>query len=222
MLVVSVLVMAFALFGPGGGLVPASPPAFAADLFAELRNFPGVVLVPTPTLAPFDGLEPWRVELNRPRAGSTGPLRGRYLIQYRDQRVDESGTHLDGSAQIGGTLGRDEFDQTVTTLAMRSFKRCAGDAPYCAENVGGRDDTPAASELFRGLLVGEHSALAEHVVCCGGHYWSLSWFDEARAMSYTLVLVGPLAEAYATTITPDNDVHARAIAEIATQLVPLE
>src|SRR5688572_21704453 len=72
------------------GLVPAdrlavagAPLAHAAELFTELRTFPGVVLVPPPELAPFSALEPWRVELNRPRPGSTAIMRGRYLVQYR-------------------------------------------------------------------------------------------------------------------------------------------
>src|SRR5687768_9896823 len=116
-------------------------PTLAADLFAELRTFPGVVLLPTADLEPFTMLEPWRVELNRPRQGSTAAVRGRYLIQYRDPF---GGT---GSAQIGGTLGRDDLDQTLVTLASRSFTRCAADALYCAENVAGQDGAMPASEL---------------------------------------------------------------------------
>jgi len=73
----SVLVLAvlLTLLTFRGALALSPAPAHAADLFAELRNFPGVVLVPSAALAPFSDLEPWRVELNRPRAGSTGPLR---------------------------------------------------------------------------------------------------------------------------------------------------
>lgn len=199
------------------GFAGAAPsPAAAADLFTELRNFPGVVLVPPPDLAPFGDLEPWRVELNRPRAGSTAPLRGRYLVQYRDPA---RGT---GSAQIGGTLGRDELDQTLTALAVRSFTRCPADAEYCMENVGGQDDTAPASEVFRGLLVGDNAAVAEHVICCGGHYWSLSWFDASRDMTYSLILVGPVADAYAGTISPDNAPVAAAIAQVAGLLTPLD
>ena len=195
---------------------PLAATASAADLFAELRNFPGVVLVPPAALLPFSDLDPWRVELNRPRAGTPGPLRGRYLVQYRDPQ------HGTGSAQIGGTLGRDEFNQTTMTLALRSFKRCPADATYCTENVGGQDDTAPASELFRGLLVGDNDAVAEHVVCCGGHYWSLSWFDVPRDMTYTLVFVGPVADAYSATISPDNAAQAAAIAQVAAMLTPLE
>ena len=190
--------------------------ALAADLFTELRTFPGVVLVPATGLGPFDALEPWRVELNRPRPGSTAIVRGRYLIQYRDP---EGGP---GSAQIGGSMGREELDQTVTTLAGRSFRRCAADAPYCAENVGGQDGTMPASEVFRGLTVSDSPAVAEHVICCGGHYWSLSWYDAARDMTYTLVLVGPVADQYGGGITAENSSVAQSIAGIAGRLVPLE
>jgi hypothetical protein len=176
--------------------LPVASPARAADLFTELRKFPGVVLVPAADLEPFALLEPWRVELNRPRPGSTtAVLRGRYLVQYREP---EGGT---GSAQIGGAIGRDDLDQALMALATRSFRRCPADAPYCVENVAGQDGAAPASEVFRGLKVGDGEAVVEHVVCCGGHYWSLTWYDPARDMSYAMVLVGPVADRYGTTIS---------------------
>ena len=199
------------------GTVPADlRPTLAADLFTELRTFPGVVLVPTAELAPFDALEVGRVEFNRPLPGSTRFVRGRYLIQYRDPLGGS------GSAQIGGSMGREELDQTLTTLAGRSFRRCPPDAAYCSENVGGQDGAMPASELFRGLAVGDSPAVAEHVVCCGGHYWSLSWYDAPRDMTYTLVLVGPLADQYGGGITAENEHVALTIAEVAGGLAPLE
>ena len=205
------------LLGLVFGLVPAGPrPTLAADLFTELRTFPGVVLVPSAELAPFDALEAWRVEMNRPRPGSTAIVRGRYLIQYRDPLGGA------GSAQIGGSMGREELNQTLTTLAVRSFRRCAADAAYCFENVGGQDGAMPASEVFRGLMVNDEPAVAEHVVCCGGHFWSLTWYDATRDMTYTLVLVGPTADAYGGGIAAENEHAAQAIAEIAGQLAPLE
>ena len=199
-----------------GFVLPGLPAALAADLFTELRTFPGVVLVPVPGLGPFEALEPWRVELNRPRPGSTAIVRGRYLIQYRDP---QGGT---GSAQIGGSTGREELDEILTTLAGRSFRRCPPDAAYCSENVGGQDGAMPASEVFRGLTVSESPAVVEHVVCCGGHYWSLSWYDAARDMTYSLVLVGPLADQYGGGIAAENEGVALTIAEIAGRLGPLE
>lgn len=194
--------------------------AVAADLFAELRTFPGEVLVPASGLEPFSTLEPWRVELNRPMPGSkpssTTAVRGRYLIQYREPGGGS------GSAQIGGSTGGNELEQTLVALAERSFTRCPADAPYCAENVGGQDGAAPASEVFRGLTVQDGPAVMEHVVCCGGHYWSLTWFDPARDMTYGLVLVGPTADLYGSEISPDNLDAALAIAELAGQLVPLE
>lgn len=194
------------------------PWASAAELFTELRTFPGVVLVPSEGLMPFDGLEPWRVELNRPlrNAPPTTPPRGRYLVQYRDS----SGG--DGSAQIGGVIGGAEFDQTQRTHSGLSFRRCAAEAAYCTENVGGQDGTPPASELFRGLSVGSSTAVAEHVVCCGGHYWSLAWYDAGRDMTYELVLVGPVADLYGTEISRNNRQAAETIAALAGQLVVLQ
>jgi hypothetical protein len=211
------LLLALALvFAIPTGLVGTAASARAADLFTELRTFPGVVLLPTADLEPFTSLEPWRVELNRPRPGSTTIVRGRYLVQYRDQA---GGT---GSAQIGGTMGRDELDQTLTALAARSFRRCPADAPYCFENVAGQDGAPPASEVFRGLRVADSEAVVEHVVCCGGHYWSLTWYDAARDMTYNLVLVGPVADQYGAGIQPENLDVAQSVASIATKLVPLE
>ena len=188
----------------------------AADLFTELRTFPGVVLVPVADLEPFSALEAWRVELNRARPGSAAIVRGRYLIQYRDPQGGA------GSAQIGGTMGPDELDQTLTTLAGRSFRRCPADAPYCVEDVGGQDGAMPASEVFRGLTVHDGPAVAEHVVCCGGHFWSLSWYDAPRDMTYALVLVGPVADRYASGIAAENERAAIAIADVAGRLVPLE
>ncbi|MGE3271597.1 MAG: hypothetical protein AB7P40_22795 [Chloroflexota bacterium] len=208
MLLVQVLV-------PGAGLIPSTP-AVAADLFTELRTFPGVVLLPPAALAPFDMLEPWRVELNRPMPGSTAPIRGRYLVQYRDQ---QGGT---GSAQIGGTIGRNEMDQTLTALAVRSFTRCPADAVYCTENVAGQDDAAPASEVFRAIKVQDFDAVVEHVVCCGGHYWSLTWYDSVRDMTYALVLVGPVADAFGEGISQENEAAATKVAGIAAGLEPLE
>jgi hypothetical protein len=208
------LVVALAL---AVGTIPAGVrPTLAADLFTELRTFPGVVLVPTADLAPFDALEVGRVEFNRPLPGSTRFVRGRYLIQYRDALGGS------GSAQIGGSMGREELDQTLTTLAGRSFRRCPPDAAYCFENVGGQDGAMPASEVFRGLTVGDGPAVAEHVVCCGGHYWSLSWYDAGRDMTYSLVLVGPLADQYGGGIAAENGKVALTIAEVAGHLAPLE
>jgi len=213
------LLLQAAVIGSG----PLSPLAFlapanalAANLFTELRTFPGVVLLPTSELEPFAALKPWRVELNRPRPGSTALVRGRYLVQYRDQ---EGGT---GSAQIGGTLGRDELDQTLSALASRSFTRCPADAVYCVENVAGQDGAPPASEVFRGVRVQTYEAVVEHVVCCGGHYWSLTWYDALRDMTYALVLVGPVADGFGDGIRPENEGAAMMIAGVAAQLAPLE
>lgn len=202
----------------GLGLVDGAgaPAAVAADLFTELRTFQGVVLLPTADLEPFAALEPWRVEMNRPRPGSTAIVRGRYLVQYRDQ---QGGT---GSAQIGGSTGREELDQTLGALASRSFRRCPADAMYCAENVAGQEGAPPASEVFRGVRVGDFEAVVEHVVCCGGHYWSLTWYDTGRDMTYTLVLVGPVADQYGGGIDPANVDVAQAFTSIAARLIPLE
>ena len=196
--------------------VGGAPPVRAVDLFTELRTFPGVVLLPTDGQDPFTQLEPWRVEMNRPRPGSTAVFRGRYLVQYREP---QGGT---GSAQVGGSMGRDDLDQALVALAARSFRRCPADAPYCVENVAGQDGAAPASEVFRGLTVDGGEAVVEHVVCCGGHYWSLTWYDPARDMTYTMVLVGPLADRYGSTITPDNASVAAALAGIAGRLAPLE
>ena len=144
--------------------------AAAVDLFDELRSFAGTVLVPTDGLEPFAELRPYRVEIGRVRG--SGPARGRYLVQYRE---GQSRSLDAGQAQIAGTIGRGGFDEAVETLANLSFRRCAPDAAYCWENVGGQDGAAPASELFRGLAVGDGPAVVEDVLCCGGHHWALDW-----------------------------------------------
>ena len=204
-----VLLVAVLLWSLAGG-------AAAADLFDELRSFSGTVLVPPDGMEPFAGLRPYRVEIGRVRG--TGPARGRYLIQYRE---GQSRSLDAGQAQLAGTIGRDEFDEAVEALASLSFRRCAPDAAYCTENVGGLDGAAPASELFRGLAVNDGPAVVEHVTCCGGHYWTLTWFDGGRDMTYELVLLGPRADAYGREISPDNLASALAIAELAGRLEPL-
>jgi hypothetical protein len=197
----------------------------AADLFAELRTFPGVVLLPPADLSPFSALEPWRVELNRPRPGSAAIVHGRYLVQYREpqgQGGSGSGQGGSGSGQVGGSMGRDDLDQMLTALGTLSYARCSADAPYCSENVAGQDGAPPASEVFRGLTVNDGVAVVEHVICCGGHYWSLTWYDGPRDMTYNLVLVGSVADQLGDTISPDNVSTAKTLTELATRLAPLE
>jgi hypothetical protein len=199
-----------------GSLRSGPRAALAADLFTELRKFQGVVLVPAADLEPFAALEAWRVEMNRPVAGSSAVVRGRYLIQYRDPQDGA------GSAQVGGATGREELDQMLMTLASRSFTRCPEDAAYCVETVAGQDGAPPASELFRGITVNDGPAVVEHVVCCGGHYWSLTWYEAARDITYSMVLEGPIADQYGDGIAAENVSVATTLAAMAGRLVPLE
>jgi hypothetical protein len=212
----SAAVSAAAVSEPGAAGAERRAPAATQDaFFAQLRKFAGTVLVPPPGLAPFDGLVIYRVETGR--VLRAGPPRGRYVIQYRDADRDP----IEGQAQLGGTIGRTDFDDALVALVTLSFRRCAPDAPYCVENVGGQDGALPASELFRDLAVGDGPAVAEHVTCCGGHYWTLTWFDPAREMTYELVLLAALADRYGTEITPDNRAAALALAELASRLEPL-
>ena len=209
------IVILAAVFTLGLGIAGGRA-AGAVDMFEQLRTFTGTVLVPPAGLQPFDELSPYRVEIGRPRGSATS--RGRYVVQYRPSEARGLNS---GEAQLGGAVGRDDFDDTVRALANLSFRRCDADAPYCAENVGGQDDTPPASELFRDLTIGDGPAVVEHVTCCGGHYWTLTWFDAARDMTYELVVVGALADEYGRQITQDNLPAARRLAELASRLEPL-
>ena len=205
----SVLLAVLLLCSPAAGVA-------AVDLFDELRSFSGTVLVPAEGMEPFAELRPYRLEIGRVRGN--GPARGRYVIQYRE---GQSRSLDAGQAQLAGTIGREEFDEAVETLANLSFGRCAPDAAYCWENVGGQDGAAPASELFRELAVNDGPAVVEHVTCCGGHSWTLTWFDPDRDMTYELVLLGPRADAYGGEISQDNLASARAIAELAGRLEPL-
>lgn len=196
--------------------VTTPAPARAADVFDWLRSFPGVVLVPPAGMEPFAALAPRSVEVSRRAATANAPVRERYMVQYRDA------VNSNGTVRIGGTLGREVFEETLTTHATRSFTRCPADASYCVENVAGLDGAAPASEVFRGVTVGDSPAVVEHVVCCGGHFWSLSWYDSPRDMTYELVLVGPIADLYGGTIDAANVGTAAALAQLGGRLLPLQ
>ena len=88
--------------------------------------------------------------------------------------------------------------------------------------VAGQDGAAPASEIFRGLRVDDGEAIVEHVICCGGHYWSLTWYDAPRDMTYSLWLVGSVADQFGDTISQDNAGIAASLAGMAEQLTPLE
>jgi hypothetical protein len=60
------------------------------------------------------------------------------------------------------------------------------------------------------------------VVCCAGHYWSVTWYDAGRDMTYEMVLVGSTADRYGDAIDSGNATGAGTLTEIATRLAPLQ
>jgi hypothetical protein len=74
--------------------------------------------------------------------GRDGGWRRRYDLAYEELQliVEYDGRqHAEDTRQwLTDIFRREELDQTLTTLAVRSFRRCAADAAYCFENVGGQ------------------------------------------------------------------------------------
>ncbi|MBV9322274.1 MAG: J domain-containing protein [Chloroflexi bacterium] len=168
-----------------------------------LRSFPGVVIVPPSSLAPFKDLPIMRID-------ATSQGIARYAVYYGDVTT--------GVASISGLIGRGSFD-----AAAPHIPDCAPDATYCAgPGVGQSASGPPGLELFRTEhLVGENPAFATHRVCCNGVYWSLSWYEPATNMSYTIDLSRSVAMQFGSSNADDNVEAARAVGALAGQLVQL-
>ncbi len=168
-----------------------------------LRSFPGVVIVPPSGLAPFNDLPIMRID-------ATSQGIARYAVYYGDVTT--------GVAAISGLIGRNSFDAAAPKIAD-----CAPDAPYCAgPGVGQSASDPPGLELFRPEhLVGDNPAFATHRVCCSGVYWSLSWYEPASNMSYTIDLSRDVATQFGSSSADDDVDAARAVGALAPQLVRL-
>jgi hypothetical protein len=168
-----------------------------------LRSFPGVVIVPPVGLAPFKDLPVMRID-------ATSQGIARYAVYYGDVTT--------GVAAISGLIGRASFDAAAPRIAD-----CAPDATYCAgPGVGQSTSGPPGLELFRPEhLVGEDPAFATHRVCCNGVYWSLSWYEPATNMSYTIDLSRSVALEFGGSTADANVEAARGVGALAGQLVRL-
>ena len=58
-------------------------------------------------------------------------------------------------------------------------------------------------------------------MCCNGVYWSLSWYEPATNMSYTIDLSRGVAMEFGGASADDNVAAARAVGALAGQLVRL-
>jgi curved DNA-binding protein CbpA len=168
-----------------------------------LRSFPGPVLVPPSSLAPFKDLPIMRLD-------ATSQGIARYAVYYGDVTT--------GLASISGLIGRTSFDGALPRLPD-----CAPDATYCAgPGVGQNAGDPPGLELFRPEhLVGEDPAFVTHRVCCNGVFWSLSWYDAASNMSYTIDLSRNVAAQFGSSNADDDVNAAKAVGALAGQLVRL-
>jgi hypothetical protein len=164
------------------------------------------VLVPPPGLQPFADLTP-----AFPSRDATG-----YTLRYEAPPGPVG--PLGGSATLVGTLGRAKYDEELFYDATLRYRNCAPAGPYCQGS--GVGDRPTM-ELFRGLEVGGSRAFATHIVCCNGHYWRLTWYGEADGMTYQMEFDRNIADRYGGGISEGNVAGARALVDIAAQLVPL-
>jgi hypothetical protein len=178
------------------------PDRLRADV--GLRSFPGVVIVPPESLAPFKDLPIMRID-------ATSQGIARYAVYYGDVTT--------GVAAISGLIGRNSFDAAAPRIAD-----CAPDAPYCAgPGVGQSASDPPGLELFRPEhLVGENPAFATHRVCCNGVSWSLSWYEPATNMSYTIDLSRNIALDFGNSTADNNVDAARAVGALAGQMVTIQ
>jgi hypothetical protein len=195
---------------PSAGGTPQPRPT-GADVAARLRgddalrSFPksGAVLVPPANLAPFKDLPVLRID-----ESSQGIVR--YAVYFGDLTT--------GVASISGQVGKTTFDAAAPKLPD-----CAPDATYCAgPNAGQSASDPPGLELFRPPdLVADYPSFAVHRVCCNGVFWSLSWYEPATDMSYTIDLSRTVAMQFGSSAADDDEVAARAVGALAAQLVRL-
>jgi DnaJ-like protein len=177
------------------------PPRLQNDV--GLRSFPGTVLVPPSTLAPFKDLPIMRLD-------ATSQGIARYAVYYGDITT--------GVAGVSGLIGKASFD-----AALPRIPNCAPDAAYCGgPGVGQSPNDPPGVELFRPEhLVGDDPAFATHRVCCSGVSWSLNWYDPQTNMSYTIDLSRNIALEFGDSTATDNVASAKAVGALASELVHL-
>jgi hypothetical protein len=161
------------------------------------------VLVPPSNLAPFNDLPFLRLD-------ATGQGIARYAVYYGDLTT--------GIASISGLIGRAAFDDAAPHLPD-----CAPTATYCSgPGVGQSSSDPPGVELFRQPdLVAGDPAFVTHRVCCNGVFWSLSWYEPASNMSYTIDLSRNVAAQFGSARAEHDESAARAVAALANQLVQL-
>jgi hypothetical protein len=179
---------------------PSVPERLRTD--ANLRNFPGTVLVAPAALAPFAALPILRLD-------ATGQGIARYAVYYGDLTT--------GGATISGLVGRASFDTGPPKLPD-----CAPDATYCVGPVPGQTSGPPGLEIFRAPgLVEDYPAVVVHRVCCNGVFWSVSWYEPTANMSYSIDLSRAVALRYGNEQASDDEAAARAVAALAPMLVRL-
>jgi hypothetical protein len=188
---------------PGEHIIGAPVPGrLTSD--ANLKAFPGTVLVAPQSLPPFSSLPVARID-------ATGLGIARYAVYYGDL--------TSGGAAISGLVGRAAFDAGAPHIAD-----CDATAAYCAGLAPGQPAASAAPgyELFRAAdLVDDYPAFVTHRVCCNGVFWSLSWYEPRANMSYTIDLSRSIAALYGGSTAASDIGAARAMAALAPQLVRL-
>jgi hypothetical protein len=198
--------VAGATTGAGGAADPGehvsgAPVADRIRGDANLKSFPGAVLVPPVSLPPFSSLPIQRIE-------ASGQFNPRYAVYYGDL--------ITGGADVTGSVGRAGFDNSTPHLAD-----CAPDAAYCAGPVPGQTSGPPGLEVFRGdALVADNPAYITHRVNTGA-FWSVYWYEPRTNMSYTLDLSRSVAQRFGNGNIESDTVAARAVAGLAAQLVRL-
>lgn len=179
---------------------PPVPDRLRSDV--GLQSFPGTVIVAPTSLPPFSSMPILRVD-------ATGQGIARYAVYY--------GNLTTGGATISGLVGRASFDSSLLRPPD-----CTPDMAYCSGLVAGQTSGPPGLEIFQAPgLIEDFPAFAVHRVCCNGVFWSVSWYESRANMSYTIDLSRSVAAQYGASSAQADVPSARAVAELAPQLVRL-
>ena len=187
-----------------GRSTPTPVPLPLEPYRVSLSTFPSVVLVPPASLQPFASLGIAEVRAPSPAQ----PLgEAQYSVLYGRSGGD--------GAAVSGYAGRRTWDELP-----RRFSSCLPEAVYCRGDANPISGT-AYSETFRGLRVGTYPAVAEHITCCNGLYWVVTWYDQSANATYRVELAQAVARPYGEMIDAANAPAAQRLAELASRLVPL-
>lgn len=141
------------------------------------RDFPKTLLLPDRAADAFRGLALRDATFFPEQQGSRWAS---YVVRLKlDGAMFE-----DSGMTIEGTVGRSEFDRALSPDGAFFNVSCSPET-YCQVANRARPSSPM-QEVFSGLKVHGKPAVVDHIVCCNGEVWRVTWFDEAENVSYSV------------------------------------